>query len=235
MSVLQVSAGAEHSLLLTDLGHVLSFGCGTFGRLGHGDEQSQPLPVPIQTFARSHTRVVAVFAGSEHNLALTAANRVYSWGNGQCGRLGTATLADTLIPTPVTALDGIGITHVSAGLAHSLVTDVDGVVHAFGWGAFGQLGLGTSDDVMIPTPIAALAGVKIVQTSAGAQHSLFLSATGAVYSCGKATRGRLGLGDNTRRLLPTCVSSLSCEVVNGTPVTVQACPADTPYAWGLHL
>ena len=202
---LQVSCGAEHSVLLTDVGTVMTFGCGKFGRLGHGDDTSQPLPKLVEELHRRRERVVAVSAGGEHTLALTTRRSVYAWGNGQCGRLGLGIgqTEDALVPKHVTSLRSVAVSHIAAGLAHSLVTTTTGQVFAFGWGAFGQLGLGSADDACIPTPITALFGQFIVQSSAGAQHSVFLSATGAVFSCGKATRGRLGTGDNTRRLLPT--------------------------------
>ena len=64
--VVAVSAGLAHSLALTADGAVWSWGYGAFGRLGHGDQQSQPLPKKIEAFAGR--RVVAVSAGV-HSLA----------------------------------------------------------------------------------------------------------------------------------------------------------------------
>ena len=43
-SVIAVSAGDSHSLAITADGAVWSWGFGTFGMLGHGDEQLQQLP-----------------------------------------------------------------------------------------------------------------------------------------------------------------------------------------------
>ena len=39
-----VSAGYRHSLVLSAAGEVYSFGYGSFGRLGHGDEERQSPP-----------------------------------------------------------------------------------------------------------------------------------------------------------------------------------------------
>ena len=53
---------------------------------GHGDEQDQLLPKKIEAFAGQ--RVVAVSAGGDHSLALTADGAVWSWGNGDFDKLG---------------------------------------------------------------------------------------------------------------------------------------------------
>ena len=68
--VIAVSAGGNHSFAITADGAVWSWGNGGFGRLGHGDEQDQLLPVKVEALAGQ--RVVAVSAAGVHNLALTA-------------------------------------------------------------------------------------------------------------------------------------------------------------------
>jgi alpha-tubulin suppressor-like RCC1 family protein len=94
------------------------------------------------------------------------------------------------------------ISHITAGLAHSVVTTRSGRVFSFGWGEFGQLGLGNDADAMLPKQVHALADVKVVSTAAGAQHTVFFTRVGEVFSCGKATRGRLGHADKRRRFTP---------------------------------
>ena len=85
-SVIAVSTGAYHNLALTAGGNVWSWGNGGFGKLGHCDEQRQLLPKQIEAFADQ--RVLAVSAGWEHSLALTADGAAWSWGYGASGRLG---------------------------------------------------------------------------------------------------------------------------------------------------
>ena len=84
--VLAVSAGDFHSLAITADGGVWSWGSGAFGKLGHGDEQSQQQPKKVEAFAVQ--RVVAVSAGGDHNIALPADGGVFTWGEGESGRLG---------------------------------------------------------------------------------------------------------------------------------------------------
>ena len=100
--VVAVSAGAYHSLALTADAAVWSWGFGVFGKLGHGDEETQLLPKKVEAFAGR--RVVAVSAGREHSLATTADGAVFTWGKGECGCLGHGEdLSDQLLPKKIEA------------------------------------------------------------------------------------------------------------------------------------
>ena len=81
-----VSAGDTHSLALSADGALWSWGFGASGRLGHGDEQPQPLPKKVEALAGQ--RVVAVAAGVNHSIATTADDAVFTWGEGETGCLG---------------------------------------------------------------------------------------------------------------------------------------------------
>ena len=72
------------------------------GELGHGDEQSQLLPKKVEALAGQ--RVVAVSAGGEHSLAITADSAVFTWGEGERGCLGHGEdLSNQLLPKKIEA------------------------------------------------------------------------------------------------------------------------------------
>jgi len=96
--VVAVSAGDMHSLAITADGAVWSWGRGTFGQLGHGDEKDQP-PKKIEALAGQ--RVVAVSAGHDHSLARTANGSVWSWGGGGDGVLGHGDEQNQLLPKKI--------------------------------------------------------------------------------------------------------------------------------------
>lgn len=200
-------------MLLSDVGRVLTFGNGLYGRLGHGNTHPQLLPRVVTAFDELNDRVVLVVAGAEHTLALGDSGALYSWGNGQCGRLGHGNEEDVYTPTQIQALHRATVTNVSAGGGHTLVTTRSGRVFSCGLGEFGQLGLGDYEDAMVPTRVVALSSVKVVQTSCGSQHSCFLTSEGDVYTCGKGSRGRLGVGDSAKRATPELVKALQGVVV----------------------
>ena len=62
------------------------WGNGRFGKLGHGDDQTQLLPKPVAALAK--VRVVGIGVGDYHSLALTADGTPHSWGRGTHGQLG---------------------------------------------------------------------------------------------------------------------------------------------------
>ena len=61
-------AGA-HTLVLTAVGRVYSFGAGDRGQLGLGTTRDMPLPARIVAFA--DTRVACIAAGGQHSAAIT--------------------------------------------------------------------------------------------------------------------------------------------------------------------
>ena len=199
LRAMSVSAGAAHSLALAAAGEVWSWGFGLDGRLGHGDLQHQLLPKKIEALADS---VVAVSAGSDHSLALTADGAVWSWGYGGRGRLGHGDQQDQLLPKKIEAFVGQRVVAVSAGGAHSLILTADGSVWSWGNGVYGLLGHGDRQRQLLPKKIEAFAGQRVVAVSAGERHSLALTADGAVWSWGWADEGQLGHGDQETQLLP---------------------------------
>ena len=86
LRIAAISAGAGHSLAMTEAGDVLSFGCGSSGQLGHGDTFCRRRPAQILTLA-GH-RVTSISAGGCHSLVVAASGTLYAFGRGEGGRLG---------------------------------------------------------------------------------------------------------------------------------------------------
>jgi alpha-tubulin suppressor-like RCC1 family protein len=184
-----VAAGQNHTLSLTDDGHTFSWGIGTDGVLGHGDEQSCTSPRVISGLCRG----VALAAGAQHSLVVTHDGMLYSFGCGDHGRLGHGDRRGRSRPCSVCfsgsltsvgtesshALVGFRVATVAAGETHSLAVTGEGAV--FSWGMGGRLGLGCDDsDRLQPAQIHVLAGVLMV--AAGQRHSLAVTAAGRLYT-----------------------------------------------------
>ena len=75
---------------------------------------------------------MGVAAGCNHSLAVSAAGRVFAWGNGLAGQQHT--------PTLVTALHTARVVEVAAGSGFSLALSDDGRLFSWGCGYGGQLG-----------------------------------------------------------------------------------------------
>ena len=115
---------------------------------------------------------------------------------------------------------------VSAGWYHSVAITADGAVWSWGGGVVGQLGHGDRQDQLLPKKIEALAGQRVVAVSAG-NHSLALTADGALWSWGWGGFGSLGHGDELNRWQPKKIEAFAgqCVVaVSAQPATVSPSP-----------
>ena len=234
-SVIAVSAGGAHSLALTAGGAVWSWGDGYQGRLGHGDQQHQQLlPKKVEAFADQ--RVIAVSAGEHHSLAMTADGAVWSCGHGGLGQLGHGDSQNRLLPKKIEALTGQRVVAVSAGGYHNLALTADGAVWSWGGGGSGKLGHGDEQTQLLPKKVEAFVGQRAIAVSAGWQHTLALTADGAVWSWGGGDFGRLGHGDAQRQLQPKKIEAFTGQrvvaVSAGTGHSLALTADAAVFTWG---
>ena len=95
-------------------------------------------------------------------------------------------------------------TRIACGLTHTIATNSEGKVFAWGDSRFGQLGNERERAQITPVCVDSgfendgsdsLVGKSVMQTACGAHHTVLLAADGTVYSFGKRDNGRLGVGD----------------------------------------
>mmetsp|Transcript_1118 Transcript_1118/g.3148 ORF Transcript_1118/g.3148 Transcript_1118/m.3148 type:complete len:532 (+) Transcript_1118:47-1642(+) len=104
--------------------------------------------------------------------------------------------------------DAAAIAAVAAGDGFTLVATASGDVFSFGDGADGALGLGAGDSVPEPVLVQALAAEHVVDVAAGFSHSVFVTQSGSVFTCGWGHAGRLGHGDGDSLDVPRRVAAL---------------------------
>lgn len=127
-----VAAGQMHSCFVSAGGVLLTSGSDVLGRglLGQGHYRtSSETPAPVLLIPE---RITAVAAHHMHTLALAASGAVYSFGNGECGKLGHGDEAPQFAPRQIEGLDEA--TQVVLGQQHSLVLTCSGKVFSFGSG-----------------------------------------------------------------------------------------------------
>ena len=92
---------------------------------------------------------------------------------------------------------------MAPGDYHSLALTADGAVWSWGRGGWGRLGHGDQQNQLLPKKVEAFAGQRVVAVSAGDyDHSLALTADGAIWSWGQGGSGCLGHGDLSDQMLP---------------------------------
>ena len=194
-NVAAIAAGCSHSLVLKSDGSVWSWGYNANGELGDGTTVNKTAPVQVETTDPSLpklTGVVAIAAGSSHNLAVRNDGTVWAWGSNGSGRLGidnSITGSSTKAVRVQQNLSGSTAVDVAAGQYHSLVLLMGGSVYAFGDSSNRQTGY--TNTSWQPRPVTTLSGVT--QLAAGMNHSLAL-VSGGVMSWGANQSGALGHG-----------------------------------------
>ena len=189
--VVAVSAGGNHSLVLTELGDVYACGDNTYGQLGNSTLVSSANWIKVNF---PGTKIVSVAAGADHNLAVDEGGGVWVWGRNDSGQLGknTRTLGVVADRTPVRIISS-GAKSVAAGFAHSLVLKQDGTVLGFGRNTVGQVGQSSGTSyAKLPTPISGLSDIRLI--SAGTDSSFAIDQAGQLRSWGYNAYGELLLG-----------------------------------------
>ncbi|PNY08361.1 hypothetical protein L195_g004881 [Trifolium pratense] len=160
------------------------------------------------------------------------------WGNGDYGRLGLGDLNSQWKPAICTSFHNQNVNSIACGGAHTLFLTDNGCVYATGLNDFGQLGTSESKQYSL-VPLQVFGHEKkVVQISAGYNHSSAITEDGELYMWGKNTTGQLGLGKRAPNIvpLPTKVESFDGITVKmaalGSEHSVAISDEGEAFSWG---
>ncbi|KAK7877600.1 hypothetical protein WMY93_031685 [Mugilogobius chulae] len=116
LNVVQVAGGSKSLFAVTVEGKIYACGEATNGRLGLG-LSSGTIPIPRQITALSNyvVKKVAVHSGGRHAMALTVDGKVFSWGEGDDGKLGHFSRMNCDKPRLIEALKTKRIRDIACG------------------------------------------------------------------------------------------------------------------------
>ncbi|MGL4399354.1 MAG: cadherin-like beta sandwich domain-containing protein [Luteolibacter sp.] len=181
-TVVAVSAGEYHNLVLCSDGTLVTWGYNDAGMLGIGNTLDQAFPVAvISTGALAGKFVTAIDTGSRHNLVLCSDGTLLTWGSNFAGQLGNGQFdGQTTTPMKVNQSGVLGnktVTKVAAGSYYNLVSCSDGTVASWGWDGAGHVGNGSGAASNIPVLLnfwGSPATREIVFLSVGTLHSVVI-------------------------------------------------------------
>ena len=205
--VVQVCAGGKHSAASTEDGDLFCFGDNEIGQCGVGMEKGNEIMTP--TKVEFDEKIAFVECGSLHTLLITRKALIYSFGDGDYGKLGHGHASDKYIPTLIEALKQKRIKTCAGGRSHSLCADEDGIIWAFGRNKYGECGLSSDtmhsyEPKMLQWFIAN--NIKASECAAGNYTSSVIAENGSLYVFGKNDKFQLGLEEQKNYFTPTKLS-----------------------------
>ena len=211
--MVDVAAGIGFGIALDKDGQIWTWGSRQEGQLGDGiiagcgDDESLENSVSMRAFAAPieidetmSSPVVAVEAGIDFVLALTADGQVYAWGGNREGQLGNGGFQAQATPSLVMTVDDrplTGIKQISAGGRSAAAITATGEVYVWGRNRDGQLGLGNQGEhrrerrAVLNPSLQSIAAIDL-----STYHAIALDRLGRVYAWGSSGLGALGSEGN---------------------------------------
>ncbi|KAF7815663.1 PH, RCC1 and FYVE domains-containing protein 1 [Senna tora] len=235
--VSSISCGPWHTAVVTSAGQLFTFGDGTFGVLGHGDRKNVSIPREVESL--KGLRTVRAACGVWHSAAVVevmvgnssssncSSGKLFTWGDGDKGRLGHGDKEAKLVPTCVAALVEPNFCQVACGHSLTAALTTSGHVYTMGSPVYGQLGNLQADGKLPKRVEGKISKSFVEEIACGAYHVAVLTSRTEVYTWGKGANGRLGHGNTEDRNTPTLVEGLKDKqvksIVCGTNFTAAIC------------
>lgn len=185
--IVQMAAGAFHSLAVTTSGKVWAVGRNNFGQLGDGTTVDKDAPVEVMS------GVASVAAGYAHSVFRMTDGSVEVAGLNSAGQLGLGASAGEVEATRknmvLTLATGEVVEEVAAGYDFTYVRTSEKKVYATGQNLAGQLGIGSRRSQNLPVAVSV---EDIVSMAAGESHGVFVTENGKLYGVGANFDGQAG-------------------------------------------
>ncbi|GBG27678.1 RCC1 and BTB domain-containing protein 2 [Hondaea fermentalgiana] len=115
--VVQIACGGFHTAAITDKGELFTWGGGEHGQLGHGNKENYPRPTRVK--AMTKMPIQQVTCGWSHTVVLDEEGCVWTFGNGDHGKLGHGDTEKVIVPQKVDGLSNKRIVRVASYNEHT--------------------------------------------------------------------------------------------------------------------
>ncbi len=225
-SVSAISAGSDHTCVITSAGGAKCWGQNEVGRLADGATSDGTMPADVDSLSSD---VSAISAGGGHTCVLTRTGGAKCWGYRKYGALGDGAALDYTIPVDVRGLAS-GVSAIAASGWHTCALTSVGGVKCWGYNNAGEMGTGDGFPSFTPVDVIGLdSGITAI--SAGADYSCALTSLGGVKCWGWAYEGP---GGRTPMDVLGLASGVSAIGSGGSSFTCVLTSAGGVKCWGTN-
>ena len=150
ISMVDIAAGANHSLLLSSTGGITSYGANEYGQLGDATTTGGASKTVLAVGGNAVAAVTHIVATGDHSMALLANGTVVTWGRNDYGQLGQSFTTSISSNTQVSSANTVSgnvmfsalssVRGVMAGELSGYALMQDGTLKSWGSGLQDQLG-----------------------------------------------------------------------------------------------
>mmetsp|Transcript_12295 Transcript_12295/g.23892 ORF Transcript_12295/g.23892 Transcript_12295/m.23892 type:complete len:561 (-) Transcript_12295:219-1901(-) len=115
--IVQIACGGFHTAAITDKGELFTWGGGEHGQLGHGNKENYQRPTRVKALTKSN--ILQVTCGWSHTVVLDNEGCVWTFGNGDHGKLGHGDTEKVIVPQKVEGLSNKRIVRVASYNEHT--------------------------------------------------------------------------------------------------------------------
>ena len=242
--IVKIECGGMHTLALSKMGAVFSWGCNDSGALGREGNENTPALVLLD-FPMGD-----ICCGDSHSVAYNVkSGAVYMWGGyrNKEGAIGTTNMLPCEMPIKALKKKKGGIQKICSGANHTLVL-AGGIVHAMGDADNANLGRKvsvrrgyTGGLILESVEGRPKKNTQTIDIWAGGSHSFLLrqisTSQGShtrLYGWGMNNWGQLGVGSIENKMHPTEIK-LGKEIISvaaGENHTIALTGEGEVYGWG---
>eukprot|EP01112_Ceratiomyxa_fruticulosa_P017501 TRINITY_DN5460_c0_g1_i2.p1 TRINITY_DN5460_c0_g1~~TRINITY_DN5460_c0_g1_i2.p1 ORF type:complete len:779 (-),score=140.16 TRINITY_DN5460_c0_g1_i2:91-2427(-) len=198
------SVGLAHAALVSDTGHLYTFGKGKYGRLGNGYESNNNYPMKVSGVLKKK-RVVKVSCGAFHTAVVTSNGELYTFGRNDSGQLGVV-WKNTPSTTTTAKTDVSNLPHYNLPNKDKEKEKQE------------EIPLLTE-----PQMVNFFSGRVVQNVACGTNHTLISLGRGELYGFGDNSFGQVGVIGEKKYFAPVKVSLELSGVEFGAPVSLISC------------
>jgi alpha-tubulin suppressor-like RCC1 family protein len=200
----KVSAGENHTVVLTKDKKIYTTGDSINGEIGNGTTTSSNTLYPYEVV--SLPNIIKVSSGRYFNLALDETGGIWFWGDNEQGQAGNGTIAN-IVMTPTNTFGLNNVLDMEAGDYTAYLKRSDGYIWGSGINDQGQLGI---NSIVTPKPLIE----KVLKTdgsccleniqsfAANKDNFVGLDSSGKVWVSGDGTQGQIGINTTSDTMVP---------------------------------